>query len=440
MGTINRPFFRALQTASWRGVPFAVTGSTVKVGRRVSLHEYPYRDEVWVEDLGRAGRRISLTGFLLQDAAYGGGDVIAQRTALIAACEAQEDTGTGELVHPSLGRITASLLDFECEERSERGRSFELRFTFIEAGTEEFPSLDIATQAQTGLSVVAAYAAIAQDFANRVGALLQTPPIVGEIERTAQAFVDNAQTITQRATSLVSMVATLKGNYGRFVGEFTATVKNPATTIEQLIGAGAQAREAVTVSGAALVAAASVADYAGMSSAAQSLVTAVQNANPDPNQAIQSLASLQSLTVPLVRASEPLTAANAGVTAMLRRSTVAALADSTSAYAPTSYDDAEALRSTVCDALDAEIVSAADAGDDGTFEALTALETAVVLDLTTRGESLATMRSVVTGASLPVIVLAQRLYQDVSRYDALVQQIDPINPAFAPVTFRAPIS
>jgi prophage DNA circulation protein len=435
MGAILRPYFSSLQTASWRGVPFAVRGSTVKVGRRVALHEYPYRDDVWVEDLGRAGRRISLTGFLLQDAAYGGGDVIAQRAAMILACETPED-GTGELVHPSLGRLTVSLLDFECEERSERGRSFDLSFTFVEAGTEQFPSLSIATQAQTGLSVVAAYAAIAQDFVNRLGALLQTPALVGEIERTAQAFVVNAQAITQRATSLVAMVATLKGNYGRFVGEFIATIKNPSTTIQQLTGAAAQAREAVTQSGNALMAAASVADYAGMSSEAQSLVTAVQNANPDPNQAIQSLASLQAQTLAQVRANDALTAANAGLTAMLRRSTVTALADSISAYAPTSYDDAQALRSTVCDVLDAETVSAADAGDDVTFEALGALETAVVLDLTTRGESLATMQAVSMGASLPMLVLAQRLYQDVSRYDALVQQIAPVNPAFAPSNFR----
>lgn len=120
MSAINRPFFASLQTASWRGIPFAVTGSTLKLGRRVALHEYPYRDQVWVEDLGRAGRRISLSGFLVQDAAYGGGDVIAQRTAMIAAGESG-DSETGELVHPSLGRITAALLEFECEERSERG-------------------------------------------------------------------------------------------------------------------------------------------------------------------------------------------------------------------------------------------------------------------------------------------------------------------------------
>lgn len=61
------------------------------------MHEYPYRGDVWVEDIGRGARRISLSGFLLQDAAYGRGDVLAQRAAMIAACET-EDHGDGELV------------------------------------------------------------------------------------------------------------------------------------------------------------------------------------------------------------------------------------------------------------------------------------------------------------------------------------------------------
>lgn len=439
MGAINRPYFSQLQTASWRGVPFGTRGGTTKVGRRVALHEYAYRDDVWVEDLGRAGRRLTVTGWLIQDGAYGGGDVIAQRAAMIAACET-EDKGDGELVHPSLGRLTASLLDFECEETAEHGRVFELRFTFIQSGTQQFPTLAIATQAQTGLSVVATYAAIAQDFASRMTALVQTPALIGEIQRTARAFVVDAQTITQRATSLVAMVSALKGEYGRYVGEFSAGVKNASTTIQQLIGLGAQARETVSVSGNALVAAASIADYAGMASATQKLVGAVQTANPDPHQAVQSLEALYAQTLPQTRPTAGLTDANAGVTNLFRRSAATALADSTSSYALASYDDAQALRQSVCDALGAETVTASDLRDDATFQALGALEVAVVQDLTTRGQSLAGMRNVVMGASLPVLVLAQKLYQDVSRYDGLVEQINPVNPAFAPVTFRAPIA
>ncbi|MEM5372840.1 hypothetical protein V4C53_43525 [Paraburkholderia azotifigens] len=61
-------------------------------------------------------------------------------------------------------------------------------------------------------------------------------------------------------------------------------------------------------------------------------------------------------------------------------------------------------------------------------------------DLTKRGETVATMQDVAAGASLPVLLLAQRLYQGVTRYDGLVQQIDPVNPAFPPYRFRASIS
>jgi prophage DNA circulation protein len=405
MGVIDRPLFSALQTASWRGVPFALRGGTLKLGRRVALHEYPYRDDVWVEDLGRAGHRISVSGFLLQDAAYGGGDVLAQRAALIAACET-EDQGDGELVHPSLGRVNVSLLEFECEESTAHGRSFELRFTFIDAGTPRFPALSITTPVQTRLSAAAAFAAAAQDFVNDLSSLLTTPPLIGELRRTAQAFVTDAQSVTQRATTLVAMVATLKGEYGRFVGQFTAGIRNTSTTIAQLAGAGARARESVAQSGKTLTAAAAHADAAGMASAARTLVTAVQTANADPHQAVQSLAALHMGAPAQERANAALTAANAGVTALLRRSAVIALADSTTGYALTSYDDARQLRATVRDALDHEIVIAADAGDDATFTALGALETAVVHDLATRGETLATMREIAMGAPLPVIVIA----------------------------------
>lgn len=236
------------------------------------------------------------------------------------------------------------------------------------------------------------------------------------------------------------MVATLGGQFGRYVGQFTAAIKSPLTTIEELTGAGAQEHEAATQAGSTLVTAAASVDSAGMSTAAQALVTAVQTADPDPHEAVQSLAALQADTAAQVRATDALTAANVSVTAMLRRAAVIALANSTTGYALTSYEDAQQLRTRVCEALDAEIVIAADSGDDATFLALSALETAVVQDLTTRGESLATMQDITLGASLPVIVLAQRLYQDVTRYDDLLQQIDPVNPAFAPASFRASIS
>ena len=43
------PWAASLQPASWNGIPFAVRASQIRRGRRVAVHEYPFRDDVWVE-------------------------------------------------------------------------------------------------------------------------------------------------------------------------------------------------------------------------------------------------------------------------------------------------------------------------------------------------------------------------------------------------------
>ena len=56
-----------LRPCSFRGVPFAIISEEGSHGRRQSVHEYPYRDTAWVEDMGRGTRRFVLKGFLVQD-------------------------------------------------------------------------------------------------------------------------------------------------------------------------------------------------------------------------------------------------------------------------------------------------------------------------------------------------------------------------------------
>ncbi len=43
-----------LHQASFRGVPFAVLEADGLFGRRQAVHEYPYRETAWVEDMGRS--------------------------------------------------------------------------------------------------------------------------------------------------------------------------------------------------------------------------------------------------------------------------------------------------------------------------------------------------------------------------------------------------
>ncbi|VTN15523.1 Mu-like prophage DNA circulation protein [Raoultella terrigena] len=107
-------------------------------GRRQAVHEYPYRDTAWIEDMGRGVRRIVIRGFLIQDSQmYGGGDVITQRQALINACE---EKGTGTLIHPTLGEMTVAIPEngLRLSGSADAGRVFEFTLMAVESGLKVF--------------------------------------------------------------------------------------------------------------------------------------------------------------------------------------------------------------------------------------------------------------------------------------------------------------
>lgn len=84
---------------SYRGVPFVVMGNGGQAGRKQAVHDYPYRDTPWVEDLGRKGRLYRITGFLCGATCYVQRDLLA---------DAAESKGPGLLVHPTIGIIRAA--------------------------------------------------------------------------------------------------------------------------------------------------------------------------------------------------------------------------------------------------------------------------------------------------------------------------------------------
>lgn len=157
--TIDSVWAQDLQQASWRQVPFAVRESTIIRGRRTTTHEYPFRDDVYVEDLGRGVRRYTFRGFLVGD------NVFDQRDAMVEAAEA---AGPGTLVHPSLGSKRVSLITFAASERMEAGRSVDLDFTFVETGQVLFPTAANATQSQTVNAAGAAQAGAVTDFGDAI--------------------------------------------------------------------------------------------------------------------------------------------------------------------------------------------------------------------------------------------------------------------------------
>jgi prophage DNA circulation protein len=244
-------------------VPFGVLSSDGHFGRRQALHEYPFRDTPWIEDMGRSARKISLVGFLVEnDPILGVGDVIAQRDRMIAACET---AGQGSLIHPTLGALTVSLLDpVVISERWDEGRYFELGFSFGETGSRQFPDLSGATGGLVTDAAAAADAAAASDFASRANtALRQGAAVVKQAVGTAAIWARTAQRLVNTATNLYHAAGTLQGNFGRFFGgrnqgfgAKTTAVQSASVSVGSLIAQGTAARANVASAANALNAAA----------------------------------------------------------------------------------------------------------------------------------------------------------------------------------------
>jgi prophage DNA circulation protein len=227
-------WWQQLQPGSWRGVGFVLDAGDTAAGRRVALHEYPYRDDVWVEDLGRLPRRFSVQAFLVGD------DVYQQRDAMLTACE---QPGPGTLVHPTLGTVQCVLIEpVQCTDRRERGRVVEVQFSFVVAGDVQYP----ATATATGQNVTTASAGDLGATLARVGS-----PVPQAVAAVA-GFTSLASAAVNDAARVFGCVRGLAGYWGRFSAGSRATLLPATATVQTALAATTTARTLVT-STAALV-------------------------------------------------------------------------------------------------------------------------------------------------------------------------------------------
>lgn len=102
-----------------------------------------------------------------------------------------------------------------------------------------------------------------------------------------------------------------------------------------------------------------------------------------------------------------------------------------------SRTEVEECQAVVNGSFDAVAEYAADAGDQETYRALTALHAATTRDLQQRSRPLPRMVSYSLGASMPSLALANRLYGDADRADELQNENRVPHPLFMPREGRA---
>ena len=461
------PWADRLQQASWRGLPFAMLENTVSPGRRTVLHEYPYRDTPWVEDLGLATIRLKVTGFLTGD------DVFDQRDDMRAACD---QPGPGEFVHPSLGSLTGNIVDPSFAETL-RGRYVHFEFTFIQTDLDAPIYPDASTSTQGNVDDAADYCDIqcAADFIADITAPIAlgvavVQGVVGTVVGAVALVVGTEQAVVQLANQVISLPGEILAPILAGVGQIVGTINDAAvftgavlgldppsgnyygryanTGLTTLLPATATVDSQLSASVAAVDACEDAAGNALMTAvsapltlpvAVQALVATQIAAIPSPVDQLRLLAVLAAYQVTPPASTAPIGAAVATVqtatAALVRRTALTALARAEAIYQPTSYDDAESLRITLAGLLDAEIVIASDVGDINSFVALRALRAAIVLDLVTRGSVLARLTTVKRMIALPSLTLAWQLYGDASRSDDLIARVDCPHPGFFPLSF-----
>lgn len=428
-----------LLPASFRGVNFAVTNTDFIGGRRLAVHQYPGRDTSWPEDMGKALRRLRIRGFIVaDDRKFAGGDIGDQREQLIAAIE---KPGAGDLVHPTLGKLSVKVERGSVGEELDAERRSIVEIEFIEAGERVFPE----ASASTGASGVAGKK-LKKALSNDAIAAISTAVLIGtgrlDAMTAIRAWAAKAAGLSFDATALHRLASLLIGSFGRFSGGGNAGLsgRNPSpyhatTTVADLVPEASARRTAVAEAAQAAIDAvtnANLSNAVEVAPAVTDMVDALAAACADPADVIRLMLALVATVLDgLVNAM------TAAISAMVIRAAAAALTTAVAAYRPQSADDAARRIFVIATELDRLATLAADAGEDASYSALRDCRAAIVRDLRARGATLARIRSFTFGRPLPALVLAQKIYGDATRADQLVTQVAPVHPLFMPAQFEA---
>ncbi|WP_338804418.1 DNA circularization N-terminal domain-containing protein [Xenorhabdus griffiniae] len=441
-----------LHPASFRGVPFAVISGESVFGRRQAVHEYPYRDTAWIEDLGRATRKITLRGFIVQDSlVYNAPDVITQRKNLVAACE----TGsTGTLIHPTLGELTVSVTEsgLRMTESAESGRVFEFTLTVIESGLKVFAVTNSTKSAtEVGQNWLRTYTTMLAKYVSMVrGEIRSVVQGIRIIRQTADQWIGMVTRSVDEVTNLSDMLKNTFGTerYGRYQrGQIGGTVsgatgvrsrddqqRNEAEIVKKTTANVVMGRKTISDNIEKLTTASTVEAF---SEAAGNVVMAIIHSAGSTNEKItifENLSAFQNTRYQNGVVDRHVTEMTVLLLVVL---SAGAMAQVASEFTPANNQDAHDLLTRVCQALDTALVMAGDLGVDEIYDPLLSLQDEFITNATLKGAEAGRLAQFSLPSALPALTVANRIYQDAARSDELVQAANPRHPAFMPTRFKA---
>jgi prophage DNA circulation protein len=387
---VTLPDGRVVIGASFRGVPFFVDSSERGGGRRAIVHEFPFREDPFVEDLGRRARTFRIDGYVIGD------DYVTQRDTLLSALE--DETGAGELVHPYHGVRRAVCLNYAVREERAAGRFAAFSLEFAEAPTQTpvpVEVVDLADQVDDSAddAVEAADAELVEQYDSD-----DLPAFA--LESAATALTNAAAALEEHLAPLVSAtqeLAELTGQIQLLTAQASALVRTPSSLLTEF-------RSAIT-----------------------GLVETMLDAPGDVMEALFEAydADLGPLVDPITATRERELANQTALFAAIRRVIAIEAARLAPLVEYESIEAATAARDRVAELLDEQAGEA----DDAAYPALVDLRSKV-LRAVPGGQAFGSVVTVTRKVPIPSILLAYQLYGSTDRELDIIARNGIAHPGF----------
>ena len=406
-----RDWLKTLWPASYKGVPFYFLSDDEEGGRDQVVHEFPHRDDPFIEDMGEAARYFSGSAYVHGD------EVDSLERSLKSALVSR---GAGTLVTPLSGPVQVHCQTFKRHHERDRLGYVAFDVKFVREGAAfSFISIPFALNGAFGAADALA-AAI-------VGGFAKTLSIASEPDFVVSAAADGF-------ASSAAMLDVVRTSY-RVDPTASAIVRD---AISQIVASAPAALAAVKDD-----------DGAAVTTLAQSLVEttrALGEAIP-PETAIRAMLDLVDAAPEPIAAGRPVITpparralANAAAVARLAR--FAALTAFCEAVVRRTYaarPDGVTARGEVAEIFDAELSNTFGAETAALYLAIDDLRGRVIEYLSSVINDLAPVVTVETARIMPSLYLAYRLYGDPTRAGEIVARNRVRHPSFVPRVFSAAI-
>lgn len=387
---VIHPGGRKLIGGSFRGVSFFVDNAERGGGRRAVVHEFPLRDDPFVEDLGRRARTFRVEAYVVGD------DYLTQRNKLLAALE--DESGPGELVHPYHGAVRAICINVSVSESRNEGGFARFAIEFQEAPAQAAAPVDVIDSAsQVSTSADAALASSKGELVEKYSVSGMPAFALESAERVIAGIADGMAFVLGPVAGTAQALAEFSGRMEILTAQAASLARQPGDAFDAVLAA---------VAGVAASAANAPGDVM------DALIDAYAS---DTGPAI----------APTTSTRERELANQTALAGALKQLLVIEAARQAPLVEYTSIDEALAARDSIAALLDEQAQTAGDTA----FPALVSLRSEV-LRAVPGGRAFARVTTVTRNVPLPSLLIAYQLYGSVDLEPDIIARNGIRHPGF----------